>query len=76
MIERWCTKCCRRGPLGSGKGRQYRCAVCDAGRRKAAASKPIAAWMHIAAINLIADHEAGLIVGATNLEAARRLVGR
>lgn len=37
------------------------------------AKKPMT-WLHIAALNLIADHEAGLPVGATNLEAARRLM--
>jgi hypothetical protein len=31
-------------------------------------------WMHIAAMNLVADREAGLPVGATNLEAARKLL--
>jgi hypothetical protein len=32
-------------------------------------------WMHVAAMNTIADHEAGREVSAMRLEAARRLLG-
>ena len=38
------------------------------------AAKPMLSWLHVAALNLIADHEAGIIIGATNLAAARKLV--
>lgn len=33
-------------------------------------------WMHLAAMNLIADHAAGKQVDATKLELAKRLLGQ
>ena len=33
-------------------------------------------WMHLAAMNLVADHAAGKPVGVTKLELARRLLGQ
>lgn len=37
------------------------------------AKKPMT-WLHIAALNLIADHDAGIAVNQLKLEAARKLV--
>lgn len=33
-------------------------------------------WVHIAALNLIADHEAGIAVDPKRLEAARSLIAK
>jgi hypothetical protein len=33
-------------------------------------------WLHVAALNLIADHEAGIAVSPAKLAAARQLLGR
>lgn len=32
-------------------------------------------WMHLAAMNLVHDHEAGIVGNASKLELAKRLLG-
>jgi hypothetical protein len=44
--------------------------------KQQAKEKTGTSWMHLAALNLIHDHEAGLKVDASKLNLARRLLGR
>lgn len=45
------------------------------GVKQEQAQKP-ATWLHIAAMNLLADHEAGIHVEQAKLDTARRILGR
>lgn len=44
----------------------------EAGKEQARAKT---SWMHLAAMNLVHDHEAGIAVNTSKLELAKRLLG-
>lgn len=44
-------------------------------QQRSYAAKPMSV-LHVAAMNLLADHEAGLVVTPAKIEAARKLLGR
>lgn len=44
--------------------------------KKQAAPQGAATWMHIAAMNLLQDHEQGVPVNPMKLDAARKLLGK
>lgn len=44
--------------------------------KQRSAGKEKTTWMHIAAMNLIRDHQAGVVVPVLKLELAKRLLGQ